>query len=186
MNGNNKKMYVEKCALFRRVQVRSRLSLVLRLVVQFLEPPPKMKGLALATLFSVSHAFIRPAHYRQPSSVAVRPASRKLSLGATATIETKSKTSTTQLLLEIALTDAASAVFKPEPMKISGTDEEIVRGGRDLFPLLPKAFQGIKKIGVIGWGSQAPAQAQNLRDSLKEVKSDITVIRAPARKYWPG
>ncbi len=30
----------------------------------------------------------------------------------------------------------------------------IVRGGRDLFPLLPKAFRGIKKIGVIGWGSQ--------------------------------
>jgi ketol-acid reductoisomerase len=30
----------------------------------------------------------------------------------------------------------------------------IVRGGRDLFPLLPEAFKGIKKIGVIGWGSQ--------------------------------
>lgn len=29
----------------------------------------------------------------------------------------------------------------------------IVRGGRDLFHLLPKAFKGIKKIGVIGWGS---------------------------------
>jgi ketol-acid reductoisomerase len=44
-----------------------------------------------------------------------------------------------------------------------------------LFPLLPKAFEGIKKIGVIGWGSQAPAQAQNLADSLKEVGSDIKV-----------
>lgn len=30
----------------------------------------------------------------------------------------------------------------------------IVRGGRDLFHLLPDAFKGIKKIGVIGWGSQ--------------------------------
>ena len=40
------------------------------------------------------------------------------------------------------------------------------RGGRHLFPLLPKAFDGIKQIGVIGWGSQGPAQAQNLRDSL--------------------
>lgn len=28
---------------------------------------------------------------------------------------------------------------------------------------------------MIGWGSQAPAQAQNLRDSLKEAGSDITV-----------
>jgi hypothetical protein len=30
----------------------------------------------------------------------------------------------------------------------------IVRGGRDLFHLLPDAFKGIKQIGVIGWGSQ--------------------------------
>ncbi|KAK9071671.1 hypothetical protein SSX86_008100 [Deinandra increscens subsp. villosa] len=51
----------------------------------------------------------------------------------------------------------------------------IVRGGRDLFHLLPDAFKGIKQIGVIGWGSQGPAQAQNLRDSLEEAKSDIVV-----------
>lgn len=55
------------------------------------------------------------------------------------------------------------------------TTEMIVKGGRDLFPLLPQAFDGISKIGVIGWGSQAPAQAQNLRDTLKEVNSPITV-----------
>lgn len=30
----------------------------------------------------------------------------------------------------------------------------IVKGGRDLFHLLPDAFKGIKQIGVIGWGSQ--------------------------------
>lgn len=30
----------------------------------------------------------------------------------------------------------------------------IVRGGRNLFTLLPDAFKGIKQIGVIGWGSQ--------------------------------
>ena len=43
---------------------------------------------------------------------------------------------------------------------------------------LPEAFKGIKNIGVIGWGSQAPAQAQNLKDSLefagmKDVKVSI-------------
>ncbi|HLV67810.1 MAG TPA: hypothetical protein VKY73_18445, partial [Polyangiaceae bacterium] len=43
----------------------------------------------------------------------------------------------------------------------------IVKGGRHLFPLLPKAFAGIRQIGVIGWGSQGPAQAQNLRDALE-------------------
>ncbi|KAH9556190.1 hypothetical protein CY35_07G013100 [Sphagnum magellanicum] len=66
-------------------------------------------------------------------------------------------------------------VFKKEKITLAGRDEYIVRGGRDLFPLLPKAFRGIKKIGVIGWGSQGPAQAQNLRDSLADVNSDITV-----------
>jgi hypothetical protein len=33
----------------------------------------------------------------------------------------------------------------------------IVRGGRNLFPLLPEAFKGVKQIGVIGWGSQVRA-----------------------------
>lgn len=69
----------------------------------------------------------------------------------------------------------ASTVFKTEDVDMSDTTETIVRGGRDLFPLLPKAFEGIEKIGVIGWGSQAPAQAQNLRDSIKEAGVDISV-----------
>src|SRR5262252_838842 len=62
--------------------------------------------------------------------------------------------------------DFQSKVFKKEVLEVGGTKEYVVRGGRDLFPLLPKAFAGVKQIGVIGWGSQGPAQAQNLRDSL--------------------
>ena len=58
-----------------------------------------------------------------------------------------------------------SKVFQKEKSS-SAAKRRIVRGGRHLFPLLPKAFDGIKQIGVIGWGSQGPAQAQNLRDSL--------------------
>lgn len=68
-----------------------------------------------------------------------------------------------------------SNVFTPVDVNLAGTTETIVKGGRDLFPLLPKAFDGIKNIGVIGWGSQAPAQAQNLKDSLAEIGSDIKV-----------
>lgn len=60
-----------------------------------------------------------------------------------------------------------SKVFKKEALQVPGGQEGVVRGGRDLLPLLPKAFEGIKQIGVIGWGSQGPAQAQNLRDSLE-------------------
>ncbi|MCD7455563.1 hypothetical protein HAX54_028684 [Datura stramonium] len=71
--------------------------------------------------------------------------------------------------------DFETSVFKKEKVTLAGNDEYIVRGGRDLFKYLPDAFKGIKQIGVIGWGSQGPAQAQNLRDSLVEAKSDIVV-----------
>ncbi|CAI5968213.1 unnamed protein product [Closterium sp. NIES-65] len=68
-----------------------------------------------------------------------------------------------------------SNVFTKEKINLAGREEYIVRGGRNLYPLLAEAFKGIKKIGVIGWGSQGPAQAQNIRDSLAEINSDITV-----------
>src|SRR5262245_31156689 len=61
----------------------------------------------------------------------------------------------------------SSNVFKIDTVKMADRTEQIVKGGRHLFPLLPKAFAGVKQIGVIGWGSQGPAQAQNLRDSLE-------------------
>jgi ketol-acid reductoisomerase len=68
-----------------------------------------------------------------------------------------------------------SQVFEREKLQLAGTEEYIVRGGRHLFPLLPKAFEGIKQIGVIGWSSQGPAQAQNLRDSLQGTDIRVTV-----------
>jgi ketol-acid reductoisomerase len=74
-----------------------------------------------------------------------------------------------------ALAGFSSSVFEPVEVNLADTTETIVKGGRDLFPLLPKAFDGIKNIGVIGWGSQAPAQAQNLRDSFEEIGADIKV-----------
>jgi ketol-acid reductoisomerase len=63
--------------------------------------------------------------------------------------------------------DFNSKVFEKKVIPIGDQKEAIVVGGRDLFPLLPKAFAGVKQIGVIGWGSQGPAQAQNLRESLE-------------------
>jgi len=59
-----------------------------------------------------------------------------------------------------------TTVFEKELISLAGTEEYIVRGGRHLFPRLPKAFAGIQQIGVIGWSSQGSAQAQNLRESL--------------------
>src|SRR5215470_19530783 len=66
-----------------------------------------------------------------------------------------------------------SSIFQKELIHLGDAEGYIVRGGRDLFPLLPKALDGIKQIGVIGWSSQGPAQAQNLRDSL--AGTDIVV-----------
>lgn len=68
----------------------------------------------------------------------------------------------------------ASTIFPVETVQLHGQPESYLRGGRNLFPLLPKALAGIKTIGVIGWGSQGPAQAQNLRESLEG--SDIKVV----------
>jgi ketol-acid reductoisomerase len=68
-----------------------------------------------------------------------------------------------------------SDIFDTETIELAGTKETIVRGGRDRFGLLPKAFAGIEQIGVIGWGSQGPAQAQNLRDSLEGTDVKVKV-----------
>nr|QKY14833.1 acetohydroxy acid isomeroreductase (AAI) [Polytomella parva] len=77
--------------------------------------------------------------------------------------------------VEAVKNDFNTKVFNKELVKFADTEEYIIRGGRDKFPLLKKAFAGIKKVGVIGWGSQAPAQAQNMQDSLKEAGMDVKV-----------
>ena len=68
-----------------------------------------------------------------------------------------------------------SRVFTVERIELDGVDESFLRGGRHLFPLLPKAMAGISQIGVIGWGSQGPAQAQNLRESLAGTAIKVAV-----------
>jgi ketol-acid reductoisomerase len=60
---------------------------------------------------------------------------------------------------------------------MSGTTEYVVKGGTHLYPKCGEVFkaQGIQKIGVIGWGSQAPAQAQNLADTLVGTGVQVTI-----------
>ncbi|CEM25462.1 unnamed protein product [Vitrella brassicaformis CCMP3155] len=70
--------------------------------------------------------------------------------------------------------DFVTSVFDKETIALADRQESIVRGGRDLFPKLKDAFAGIKQIGVIGWSSQGPAQAQNLRESLEG--TDVKVV----------
>lgn len=61
-------------------------------------------------------------------------------------------------VLVSAMLDYDTKVFEKEKVDFAGHPEYIWRGGRDKFDKLPAAWSGIKKIGVIGWGSQAPAQ----------------------------
>jgi len=75
-------------------------------------------------------------------------------------------TSTTSTSTDPRTNAFTSTVFPLDIMDVPGGTETILRGGRHLFPLLPEAFAGIRRIGVIGWGPQGRAQAQNLRDSL--------------------
>ena len=80
--------------------------------------------------------------------------------------------------------DFTTKVFKKEKISFGNKTEYIVRGGRDLFSLLPKAFTGIEQIGVIGWGSQGPAQAMNLRDSLQGTSIKVCVGLRKGSSSW--
>lgn len=69
----------------------------------------------------------------------------------------------------------SSGAFDVDEIDVGGEKELIVRGGRDKFKQLPQALEGINTISVIGWGSQAPAQAQNLKESLAEAGMNTRV-----------
>lgn len=72
-----------------------------------------------------------------------------------------------------------STVFPVEMMDTPGGAECIVRGGRHLYPSLPRGFAGIRRIGVLGWGPQGRAQALNLRDSLAGTEISVVVGLRP-------
>jgi ketol-acid reductoisomerase len=54
----------------------------------------------------------------------------------------------------------SNSLFEIETIALPGGRESIVRGGRHLFGKLGQAFAGIHQIGIIGWGSQAPARSR--------------------------
>ena len=80
-----------------------------------------------------------------------------------------------------------SQIFPNEKIQLSHTTENVIRGGSNRFPLLSEGFHNIKKIGIIGWGSQGPSQALNLRDSLNSIDSpiDIKIGLRPGSKSIP-
>ena len=60
-------------------------------------------------------------------------------------------------------------VFTAERVEFAGSEEFIYRGGRDKFKKLPEAFNGIKRIAFIGWGSQVSyCKYSSVQGSLHE------------------
>ena len=59
-------------------------------------------------------------------------------------------------------------------LKFKNSTETIYIGKQNLKNL-PQLFKDVKQIGIIGWGSQAFAQSQNLRDSINKQNLDINV-----------
>eukprot|EP01036_Dinobryon_divergens_P022487 gene22487-30748_t len=79
-----------------------------------------------------------------------------------------------------------TSYFKKEAVAMAETTEYVVKGGTHLYPLCGDVFKatGISKIGVIGWGSQAPAQAQNLADTLAGTGITVTIgLRAGSPSF---
>jgi len=77
-----------------------------------------------------------------------------------------------------------SNLFDITDIELARTSERVLAGGRHLFPLLPRAFTGIERIGVIGWGPQGRAQAMNLRDSLAGSAIQVVVgLRAGSPSF---
>ncbi|XP_037473633.1 ketol-acid reductoisomerase, chloroplastic-like [Triticum dicoccoides] len=135
-------------------------------VASTLAPFAHPKTLAAAAASSISSVAFSPA--ASHPACALSASTRRRAVAAMVAAPAKVGAAMPSL-------DFDTAVFNKEKVSLAGHEEYIVRGGRNLFPLLPEAFKGVKQIGVIGWGSQGPAQAQNLRDSLVEAKSDIVV-----------
>ena len=75
--------------------------------------------------------------------------------------------------------DFDSNVFTKNIIEVADGKESVVKGGRNLFPLVHQVFSDIEQIGVIGWGSQGPAQAQNLRDTLAGTNIRVKVGLRP-------
>ncbi len=75
-----------------------------------------------------------------------------------------------------------STTFKDQvkKVKIGNTTETVLCGynadGTRNLSGLKKAFKGVDQLAVIGWSSQGPAQAQNLRDSFKTAGVPTKVI----------
>lgn len=119
-------------------------------------------------LSTAKHSFQRtPNPLRRPSRIDHLPSSRGTRPRQGRKLLTKVRAKAVEF---------ETKIFEKETATMPDSTEDIVRGGRDKFPLVKEAFAHVKQVGIIGWGSQAPAQAQNLRDTFREVSLKTKVV----------
>ncbi|CAK7323638.1 unnamed protein product [Dovyalis caffra] len=70
----------------------------------------------------------------------------------------------------VAPLDFETSVFKKEKITLAGHDEYIVRGGRDLFHLLPDAFKGIKIGVIVSDSSDIKVKPDNYEEVFSQMK----------------
>ena len=76
--------------------------------------------------------------------------------------------------------------FEVETFELAGRPEASSAAAATCSRCCREAFEGIGQIGVIGWGSQGPAQAQNLRDSLAGTGIKVKVGLREGSSSLPG
>ena len=68
-----------------------------------------------------------------------------------------------------------SYVYRTQNIKFADKTEKIVRVDPSIHKYIHYGLKDVKQIGIIGWGSQAQAQAFNIRDTLNSINSKIKI-----------
>lgn len=78
-------------------------------------------------------------------------------------------------LTRILNTNIISYVYRTHNVNFANKTEKIVRADKSIYKYIHYGLKDIRQIGIIGWGSQAKAQACNIRDTLNYINSKIKI-----------
>ena len=73
-----------------------------------------------------------------------------------------------QLISTLSKRSFSTKTFITKNIDLYNRPETIIKNTSQNKSKIEEGFKGINSIGIIGWGSQAPAQTLNIIDSLKD------------------
>jgi len=89
-----------------------------------------------------------------------------------------------QLSKTITRRQFSTNVFTTKTLDLYNREESVIKNNIKNKSKIEEGFKGVNTIGIIGWGSQAPAQALNLRDSLKDTYINVNVgLRETSKSF---